>query len=97
MSREPASTTGVWDDADRRDRRRTSAAAAQPRHPGRHDRKDRGPRNTEPIPLSAHVSQPPAPHLVDDLPDAVPVSAQELDVIETYLGAVLNEFLGARE
>jgi hypothetical protein len=49
------------------------------------------------IAVSPHGSQASAPHAVDDLPDAVPVGAQELGVIETYLGALLNELLGERQ
>ena len=32
--------------------------------------------------------------MVDNLPDRVPVSAAELDAIETYLDDVLREVLG---
>jgi hypothetical protein len=35
--------------------------------------------------------------VIDDLPDVVPVGPQELDVMETYLHAMLNGFLGAPE
>jgi hypothetical protein len=52
---------------------------------------------TDQIAVSPHGSQASAPHAVDDLPDAVPVGAQELGVIETYLGALLNELLGERQ
>ena len=31
------------------------------------------------------------PEVVDDLPDAIPVVGGELDAVETYLGAVLDE------
>jgi hypothetical protein len=34
--------------------------------------------------------------VVDDLPQRVPVSQRELDVIETYLGDLLDEALGQR-
>jgi hypothetical protein len=44
--------------------------------------------------LPAHDSPPLAPHVIDDLPELVPVGAQELDAIESYLGAVLNQLLG---
>jgi hypothetical protein len=36
-------------------------------------------------------------HVIDDLPDVVPVGAQELDVIETYLSGVLSGLLGEGE
>jgi hypothetical protein len=34
--------------------------------------------------------------VVDDLPRRVPVSQRELDVIETYLGDLLDDALGQR-
>lgn len=37
----------------------------------------------------------PDPIVVDDLPEIVPVGSRELDVIETYLGPLLNELFGA--
>jgi hypothetical protein len=33
------------------------------------------------------------PQVVDDLPAVVPVTQRELDVLETYLGSLLNEML----
>src|SRR6185312_7083512 len=35
--------------------------------------------------------------VIDDWPDVVPVASQELGVIESYLRAVLDGFLGATE
>jgi hypothetical protein len=32
--------------------------------------------------------------VVDDFPEAIPVTARELEVIETYLGAALDQYLG---
>jgi hypothetical protein len=37
------------------------------------------------------------PHVVDDLPQVIPVAQRELDVIETYLGALLDDALGRTE
>src|SRR5205823_3098345 len=37
------------------------------------------------------------PVVVDDLPQEIPITRRELDVIETYLGALLDEALGAPE
>ena len=37
------------------------------------------------------------PDVVDDLPRVIPVAQRELDVIETYLGALLDEALGRTE
>jgi hypothetical protein len=36
----------------------------------------------------------PGPDVVDDFPQAIPVISRELDVIETYLGALLDDALG---
>jgi hypothetical protein len=35
--------------------------------------------------------------VVDDFPTAIPVTARELEVIETYLAALLDDALGKRE
>jgi hypothetical protein len=37
------------------------------------------------------------PDVVDDFPTAIPVTRGELEVIETYLGALLDGALGKRE
>jgi hypothetical protein len=55
------------------------------------------PQNANQIAAAVQGGQPPALHVIDDLPDAVPVRPQELDVIETYLGAMLDELLQARK
>jgi hypothetical protein len=41
--------------------------------------------------------QGPTPRVVDDFAQAVPVGAQELDVVETYLGPFLNALIGPQE
>jgi hypothetical protein len=56
-----------------------------------------GARSAKQIPPSAQDSPSLAPDVIDDLPDVVPVGPQELDVIETYLGVVLNGPLGVQE
>jgi hypothetical protein len=38
----------------------------------------------------------PAPRVIDDFPE-LPVGAQELEVIETFLSALLNELIGPQE
>jgi hypothetical protein len=38
-----------------------------------------------------------AARVIDDWPDVVPVTLQELDVIEIYLRAVVDGFLGTTE
>jgi hypothetical protein len=37
------------------------------------------------------------PDVVDNFPQNIPVAARELDVIETYLGVLLDDALGKRE
>ena len=37
------------------------------------------------------------PEVIDDFPTAIPVTRGELEVIETYLGALLDDALGKRE
>jgi hypothetical protein len=37
------------------------------------------------------------PIVVDDFPQEIPITRRELDVIETYLGALLDETLGVAE
>jgi hypothetical protein len=37
------------------------------------------------------------PVVVDDFPHEIPITRRELDVIETYLGALLDEALGVPE
>jgi hypothetical protein len=96
MSREAASTTRRSADVDFCEPHHAPRVIAKPPRPIRYSRNER-PRNAKQIALSAHESRPSAQHVIDDLPDVVPVGAQELDAIETYLGAVLNALLGARE
>ena len=92
MSRESASISRRWTDADFCEPHHAPVAIAERPRPIRHR-----PRNAKPITVPAHETQPPAQHVIDDLPEVVPVGAQELDAIETYLGAMLNELLGARQ
>ena len=37
------------------------------------------------------------PDVVDDFPQDIPVASRELDVIETYLGGLLDDALGEQE
>lgn len=37
------------------------------------------------------------PVVVDDFPQEIPITRRELDLIETYLGALLDEALGVTE
>jgi hypothetical protein len=79
-----ASRTGQAD--TRRRLRSTGAPNAQRR------------RKSKPAPLIG--SGPPTfagVGVVDDFPTAIPVTPRELDVIETYLGALLDDALGKRE
>jgi hypothetical protein len=93
MGRESASTNRRRTDADLRERYHVADPNRQSRRPGRLGQGQRPPRNTKQIIPPAHATPP--SHVIDDFPKVVPVGAQELDVIETYLGAVLNELLGA--
>jgi hypothetical protein len=52
----------------------------------------RAPGNLHCRPRPADVTQ-----VVDDFRDVMPVSQRELDVIETYLGAVLDDMLKRTE
>ena len=50
-----------------------------------------------PIGLGEAAIIEPSLHVTDDLPQAIPLAKRELDVIETYLGALLDDVLGRRE
>jgi len=43
--------------------------------------------------VTARGTHPFCPQVVDDFPEAVPVTQGELDVIETYLGSLLDDML----
>jgi hypothetical protein len=83
----------IWADTDHRERLHARGASAESPRPVRQGGTEE-PRNAKQITLPAQDSPPLALHVIDDLPDVVPVSAGELDVIETYLGAALNDLLG---
>jgi len=34
---------------------------------------------------------PPELELIDDLPEKIPITQRELDVVETYIGRLLND------
>ena len=87
---------GIWAGADARENLRARGATTQLPRLVRQSRKE-GPRNVKQIRLPVQDNHPPAPHVIDDLPDVVPVGPQEIDVIETYLRPVLNGLLGALE
>jgi hypothetical protein len=71
---------------------RESAATAQPSRQALRAPKQ-GDRNAKQKTKSSTLPG----RVIDDLPYVVPVAAQELDVIETYLRAVLDEFLWTTE
>jgi hypothetical protein len=53
-----------------------------------------GGRDTRPgRPATVTIAEP-GLEVVDDLSQAIPVAQRELEVIETYLGALLNHALG---
>jgi hypothetical protein len=85
----------IWPDAVPRERHHASGAPQRwrARRPGRKKRRS---GRADQIAISSHSSSPSARCVVDDLPDAVQIDAQELEVIETYLGAGLNELLEER-
>jgi hypothetical protein len=72
--------------------RLVASSTAQPLRPALQAPKE-GDRNARHTTKSATLLA----RVVDDLPDRVPVAPQELEVIETYLRAVLDEFLGTTE
>ena len=82
----------IWADADARERLHARGASTQSARRVRQAGKQ-GPRNTKQITLPAEDSPPLTLHVIDDFPEVVPVSAQELDVIETYLDAALIDLL----
>jgi hypothetical protein len=79
-------------DADLRESLHARASTPRPPRPALQARK-KGARNARQI---TKCSTLPA-RVIDDLPDLVPVAPQELDVIETYLRAALDGFLGTTE
>jgi hypothetical protein len=79
-------------DADLRENRDAGAATRQVPRPPLQSRKEGARNATQPTKCS-----PLTPRVVDDWPDAVPVAPQELDVIEIYLRALLDGFLGTTE
>jgi hypothetical protein len=46
---------------------------------------------------AAELVEKPVPNVVDDLPEILPVLQRELDIIETYLGATLDQLLSELE
>jgi hypothetical protein len=75
--------------------RRRQAVASPRRHAEVRPRRDLKSRLARPIRPSRVVFD--GPHVVDDLPEVIPVAQRELDVIETYLGALLDDALGRTE
>jgi hypothetical protein len=64
----------------------------------RSGRKPRPRRSARQLNVLAQSAQPATPRIIaDDFARAVPVSAQELEVIETYFSALLNELIGTQE
>jgi hypothetical protein len=97
MKRKVASTGRVRTGAARRERQYAPGPTAQPRPPARRGRKPRHALTAPQTLAPAQSALPQGLHVIDDLPEAVPVRAQELEVIETYLGTVLNELIGPQE
>ena len=86
-------------DADLRDRNADLAASldarasARPRLRAAPQAHKIGGRNAKQIAKCSTLRA----RVIDDWPDVVPVASQELGVIESYLRAVLDGFLGATE
>jgi hypothetical protein len=79
---------GVTGQAEARRRRLAGGSNAQrPRKSGRAPLIGRG----------ATTFVDAGPHVVDDFPTAIPLTLRELDVIETYLGALLDDVFGKWE
>ena len=103
MRRKPSSTSGAQIDADVRPQDK----AGPTRRPDvrRRSRLTEGPnaqrcRKPEPrrtIGRGAATIIEPSLHVLDDLPHPIPLAERELDVIETYLGALLDDALGRTE
>jgi hypothetical protein len=67
---------------------------------GQADRRSPGARHLRRPPLirrRAPTLVGAGPNVVDDFPAAIPVTRRELEVIETYLGALLDETLEKTE
>ena len=79
-------------DADLGENRDARAATRQLPRPPLQARKEGARNATQPTQCS-----PLTPRVIDDWPEAVPVAPQELDVIEAYLCAVLDGYLGTTE
>jgi hypothetical protein len=79
-------------DADLGENRDARAATRQVPRPPLQSRKEGARNATQPAKCS-----PLTLRVIDDLPDVVPVAPHELDVIEIYLRAVLDGFLGTTE
>jgi hypothetical protein len=97
MKRKVASTGRLPTDADRRARQYAPGPTAQPRPSARREREPRHALTAPQTLAPAQSALPQGLHVIDDLPEAVPVCAPELEVIETYLGTVLNELIGPQE
>jgi hypothetical protein len=76
-------------DADLHENRHVRALTTQSPRPAPQAKKE-GTRNAKQI--TKYTAR-----VIDDWPDVVPVTLRELDVIEIYLRAVLDEFLGTTE
>jgi hypothetical protein len=96
MERKAASKIQVLTEADLRRRQHAPTPIARSARPKPTGQRPRRPFDKKPISPTALSAVPPAP-VLDNFPSAIPVGGQELDVIETYLGALLDELVGPRE
>jgi hypothetical protein len=91
MGQRTASTRRLWIDAERRVHRHSPgplALSLRPRRKPRH-----GP-NTRQVTAPTQSTLTLAPPVIDNFAEPLPVGAHELEVVETYLGALLKDLLG---
>ncbi len=79
-------------DDDLREDRDARAASGKLTPPQPEDRKEGDPNATRPAKCNLLTRR-----VIDDCPGVMPVASPELDVIETYLRAVLDQLLGTTE
>lgn len=91
MRRKAVSRVGVRTEAEsgpvQRDARRPVRRRPRPADPA-------SPRPAGGFELGWGSRTAPAPHIADNLPHPIPLAERELDLIESYLGALLDDILG---
>ena len=96
MGRKGALPSGTPIVADSRRRRDDSSPASRQVAERRTDfQKIRHP--ARPVDLPAAKPDKSSPQVIDNLPQSIPVLERELDVIEMYLGALIDKMLRCKE